>query len=392
MGRRCGRETDAGNGGVGACLGGRHRDRGWKGYPKKGNKTAGVGRQYCGQTGKIDNCVVAVHLGYADGDFHCLLDSELYLPEDWIDDRERRQEARIPEGATFRTKVQIALGMTRRALEDGVKLKWLLGDEEDGRSSDFRNGVRALGLHYLVEVPRNTLGWTQRLLPREATLNRRVRRQRPLTKGTKGARRVDELWHRGGPRRAYFRVKETEKGPLVWEARVCRFFPLEKHRRAGEACWLIVAHQPSSGETKYFLSDAPDDTPREPLLRIAFERRHVERVFQDGKGEIGLGHFEARLYPAIKRHFVLSQLSFLFLAGETQRLRKKTFIKPVSSEKSRRSATGAWFIERAKTGEIGTIVPNVRVSASPQSTSSKEPSPAANTSASRHRNHLIAAP
>lgn len=316
------------------------------GYPKKGGKTAGVSRQYCGQTGKIDNCVVAVHLGYAAGDFHCLVDSELYLPYEWIHDTPRCREAKMPEPIQFRTKLEIALDLLKRSIGDGLSLRWVLADEEFGRSSDFRQGVVALGVDYLVEVPRDTLGWTNGFLPRASVLENMRKRHR-MTKGKKGARRVDQLWHRGGPPWECYRIKETEKGPLVWQARVSRFFPLED-QRPGKACWLIVAYQPRSGETKYFLCSVAEAIPRETLLRVAFKRWHVERIFQDGKGEIGLGHFEARLYPAIKRHFIISQLSFLFLAEETQRLRKKTGIEPLSGEGRCGGSIGAWVIESAE--------------------------------------------
>lgn len=316
------------------------------GYPKKGKKTAGVARQYCGQTGKIDNCVVAVHLGYAAEDFHCLLDSEVYIPEDWLNDPQRCREAKIPEALEFRTKLQIALALLKRSLNEGVKFAWLLADEEYGRSSDFRNDVSALGVNYLVEVPCDALGWTRYAKPRASRVATMRKRHR-LTKGKQGARRVDELWHRGGPSWDNFRVKETEKGPEVWQVRMCRVVPLEK-QRLGKECWLIVAYQPRSGETKYCLSSAPENTPRETLLRVAFKRWHIERIFQDGKGEIGLGHFEARLYPAIKRHFVISQLSFLFLAEETRRLRKKTGIEPLSGKESRGGSIRAWIIEAAE--------------------------------------------
>lgn len=85
------------------------------GLPKKGRHTAAVHRQWCGNTGKVDNCVVGVHLAYAVGDFQCLLDSDLYLPQAWADDPQRRAEAKMPDDVVFRTKPQIALDQVRRA-------------------------------------------------------------------------------------------------------------------------------------------------------------------------------------------------------------------------------------------------------------------------------------
>lgn len=306
-------------------------------FPKKGDKTVGVQRQYCGETGKIDNCVVTVNLGYVAEDFHCLLGSDLYVPEGWTEALDRRRQAKVPEGVRYRPKWQIALDLLWQSVQDGVKLAWVTADEEYGRCRDFRHGVSGLGLQYVVEVPCAIRGWTKRLVP--AFMNGRSGKRRRLVSGTGQARRIDSLWHRGGPSWALFRIKETQKGPLVWEARVTRFFPCDK-QRPGQECWLIVARHPLSGEVKYFLSDAPAETDPQTLLRVAFTRWHVERMFQDGKGEIGLGHFEVRTYPSVKRHMALSLLSFLFLSRETEKLRKKTRHHAVSSEKSGRGATG----------------------------------------------------
>jgi len=92
------------------------------GNPKKGRHTAGVQRQRCGRTGNVDNCVVAVHLGYVTGDFQCLLDSDIFLPKEWASDLGRRAEAKIPPEVTFRTKLEIALGQVRRALANGIRV------------------------------------------------------------------------------------------------------------------------------------------------------------------------------------------------------------------------------------------------------------------------------
>lgn len=360
------------------------------GYPKKGKKTAGVSRQWCGQTGKVDNCVNLVHLGYAAADFHCLLASQLYLPESWAFDEERRKEARIFESMTFRTKPEIAVDLLGKAVADGIMMKWILADEEYGRSVTFRQGVVALGMDFLVEVPCDTLGWRKTFLPRPGVLKKMQKNHR-LTQGKKGARRVDELWKRGGPAWESYRIKETEKGPEVWQARVSRFYPLENHE-PGKDCRFIVAYQPRTGETKYFLSSAPEEIERETLLRVAFQRWHIERIFQDAKGEVGMGHFEARLYPAIKRHFIISALSFLFLARERQRLAKKTPLESVSGEESRGSTTGTWVITHAAQEEIETLGQRFHLPREAQETGSQESPEATYPSPPHGRNQLVAMP
>jgi len=292
-------------------------------FVKKGDKTAGVQRQYCGASGKKDNCVITVHLGYAAGDFHALLDGDLYLPEQaWDADQERRREAGIPDAVTYRPKWKIALDLLARTMANGVRFKYLAADEAYGRCEQFRAGVDGCGLTYVVEVNRNQYGWSPRALAKH-----------PLP----GVRRVDQLWKRGGPSWNLFHIKNTGNGPVVWEVRATRFVPC-KDKGPGTECWLIVARNVLDGEVKYFLSNAPAEEPVEVLLHVAFSRWHIERVFEDGKGEIGLDHFEVRRYRSIMRHLVLSMVSFLFLMRETQRLQKKPSMDHLPSTGGRRSA------------------------------------------------------
>jgi SRSO17 transposase len=286
------------------------------GHPKKGDKTAGVERQYCGATGKIDNCVVTVHVGYASGDFHALLDSDLYLPESWAADRERCRTAGIPDTVRYRPKWQIALDLLDRVILNGVALRYLAADEAYGRCAAFRQGVSGYGLIYMVEVPCSQQGWTKQ--PQVVTPPKHAPR---LAVGEKEARRVDRLWKRGGPPWELYHIKDTQAGAVVWEARATRFFPSEDGLPAEEG-WLIIARNVLTGEIKYFLSNASADTPVALLLHVAFSRWHIERVFEDAKGEIGMDHFEVRGHLPLTRHLILCMVSFLFLAEEAIRLKK----------------------------------------------------------------------
>jgi len=120
------------------------------GCPKKGTETVGVARQYCGATGKIDNCVMTVHLGYATPTFQTLVDSDLYLPRAWREAPERRQKVGIPAGLAFREKWRIALDLVDRARGHGIAVRWMTADEDYGRVAGFRDGVAARGLWYVV--------------------------------------------------------------------------------------------------------------------------------------------------------------------------------------------------------------------------------------------------
>lgn len=286
-------------------------------FQKKGKKTAGVQRQHCGASGKLDNCVVTVHLGFVSGEFHALLDSDLYLPEKtWAGDRERRREAGIPEELEYRPKWRIALDLLERTLSDGVKLKWVTADEAYGRGLEFRERVEELGLLYVVEIPSNLTGWTQR--PRLVAAREGSAVRVPEEEG----RAVSKLWKRGGPIWETWKVKETEKGPSVWEVRETPFHPSVRGY-PGEDLRLVIAREVLSGEIKYFLSNAPEQIALGEVLHVAFSRWHIERVFEDGKGEVGMDHFEVRNYKPLIRHLILSMISFYFLADQTERLREK---------------------------------------------------------------------
>ena len=128
-------------------------------HPKKGTKTPGVQRQWCGNTGKIDNCILTVHLGYAADEFHCLLDGELFLPESWSKDRTRCRAAGIPDDVIYRPKWQIALELYRRAVGNGVEFRWLTFDEAYGQIPEFLFALDDGGQRYVAEVPPDFTGW-----------------------------------------------------------------------------------------------------------------------------------------------------------------------------------------------------------------------------------------
>ena len=299
------------------------------GWPKKGGKTPGVQRQWCGASGKIDNCVVTVHLSLAREGFHCLLDGELYLPESWAEDGERRQQAGIPGRMEYRPKWQIALELYDRARGNGLTFSWLTFDEGYGSKAPFLRALAERGQRFIGEVPRTFSGWieppgvTSRAFQRATGRPRRTPR---LRSGSRPARKVEALLRlspalRDQPWQAW-RVKEGAKGPMVWEAKQVPLYPSdERGLPAAEPWHLVVARnvlRPS--ELKFFVSNAEPDAPLGALLLAAFSRWHVERCFEDGKGEIGMDHYEGRLYRGLKRHLAVSAVSYLFLARVRARL------------------------------------------------------------------------
>jgi SRSO17 transposase len=305
------------------------------GCPKKGEKTPGVQNQWCGATGKQDNCVVSVHLGYAVDDFHCLLDSELFLPESWAEDRVRCRAAKIPDELVHRPKPQIALELYDRACANGVHFEWLTFDELYGHSREFLGGLRSREQKYVAEVPVNFMGWTSEPEVTNQPYRKRmhcgrVRKTPRLKVDAEGPREVREHLELSPElskqRWQKFHVKDGEKGPAVWEVKRVWFYPHDGAHLPLEPVHLVVARNVlAPQQIKYFIAFAPRATPLEVLLLVAFNRWHVERCFEDQKTELGFDHFEGRTYVGLLRHQLVTAVTHLFLSRMTLLGREKKF-------------------------------------------------------------------
>lgn len=297
---------------------------------KKGFMTPGVQRQYCGAVGKQENCIVTVHLGYAAEDFHCLLDGELFLPEIWSQDRERCRKAGIPDTMVYRPKTEIALELYDRARANGVCFEWLTFDEWYGSKPPFLRALDERGQKFVGEVHKDFTAWTgpPRVTTRPFHRHGRGhgRRTPRVVAGSRKPITVEAMmrWHRPLREQPWkpYRVKDGEKGPMVWEVKHMLIYPKDEEGLPARPYHLVVARNVlDRTEIKYFVSNAPPGTSVKKLLLVAFSRWRIERCFEDEKGEIGLDHYEGRLYQGLKRHLILSAVSHLFLAQVHQELR-----------------------------------------------------------------------
>lgn len=307
------------------------------GHPKKGRHTAAVKRQWCGNTGKIDNCVVSVHTGYVAGDFQCLLDSDVYLPKDWAHDPVRRKEAYIPDDVGYRKKTDMALAQVQRVLANGIRVVAWTFDEWYGRDGSFLDGLDALGQNYVAEIPSTFTGWLheptvlQRPTPRQMRKRGRKRRFPRLARKSLPACEVRNLvtYSRVFQKQRWRRrhIKEGENGPMVWEVKQATFYRKHADGLPGRPHCLIVARNVlNPDEIKYFVSNlvpGSKGVSLEWLLWVAFSRWPIERCFQQAKDELGLDHFEVRGWRSIHRHLYITQLSHLFCSRVHQRLREK---------------------------------------------------------------------
>lgn len=295
-------------------------------FPKKGEKSPGVQRQYCGATGKIDNCVVSIHLSYGTPEgFRVLLDGELFLPESWDADPQRKQAAGIPDTLHHRPRWQIALDLLQSSRRNGIVLPWVTFDENYGMVKAFLLELDDRGQRFAGEVPRSTYGWSQRPavadVPENAEHGWRWRHDH----SPKVSSVEDLCWH--SPRFtaqpwALFYVKDSTKGPVVWRAKFAAFYLCQEDGRPRGPWWLIVAQNVLDEEqVKYFVSNAAAGTPPEAVLGTCLGRYPIERCFEDDKTELGLGDFEVRWYPSLIRHLRATSLSSLFLAQARERKR-----------------------------------------------------------------------
>jgi len=367
-------------------------------FVKKGDKTACVQRQHCGAVGKIENCVVSVHLGYATPEFYTLLDGQLFLPEKtWHEDRQRCEQAGIPEDLVYRPKWQIALEQYRRAVANGVRFAWLTFDEGYGRNGDFLRELDHLGQNYVAEVPVDFMAWTRRpeVLYRQHSRDKRrgPKKRYPRLKVKNNPRvQVRNILSYSHVMRARkwqdYYVKDGSKGPMVWQARHITVYLADEHGLPSRPYHLLVARNAlNHNEVKYFISNAPPGTSTEMLLRVAFTRWTIERAFEDSKTELGMDHFGVRKFCSIQRHLILSCLSHVFLSEFCLKHRGgKSGVDCMPGSHGRSTALYDLVWQRTLFVEVGRIDRRaIDVNATTKHQSCPEPSTPYNTTITRDR-------
>jgi SRSO17 transposase len=267
------------------------------GFPKRGRHSAGVGSQYCGRTGRVENCQVGVFLSYVTAQGHALIDRELYLPEDWCADPARRLAAHIPEAVRFATKPELGQRMIERTKSAGLPICWVVADTVYGHSPDLRAFLEEQDLAYALAVPSIEVVCVQTrtglLLTDVASIAQQAFRAREWQRlsqslGTKGDRLFD--WVR---------------------------LPVVQAGVADGRHWLVVRRcLDDPNELAYYLVWAPADTPLPTLVQAIGARWHIEEDLQAGKA-LGLDHYEVRSYLGWYRHITLVLLASAFLVGIT---------------------------------------------------------------------------
>ena len=304
------------------------------GVGKQGQDSVGVAAQYCGSVGKVANCQVGVHLGYVSRQGYSLVDSQLFVPEEWFDEAhaERRQACGVPEDLVFQTKPAIGLELLQAAVkrneqaEEALPFQWVAADELYGDSPAFRDGVAALNKGYFTEIKTTTQVWLTRPevhIPAWKGRGRhptRLRLRNPSRKAITvqevAAQVLQPAWTRAT-------IKEGSKGPIVCDFAFLRVIE-SRGGLPGPEVWLVIRRNlDNPAEVKFYFSNAPADLPLLDLVRISGMRWPVEIIFEEGKGEIGFDHYETRSWLGWHHHMLLVSLAHHFLVRLRIQLKEK---------------------------------------------------------------------
>ena len=295
-------------------------------FVKCGDHSVGVARQYCGSVGKLANGQVAVFLAYAGPAGHTLLETRLYLNEEWVADPDRRQRAGVPPEVVFRTKPELAAELIRQ-VGPRVRHGWVTFDEGYGKDPAFVSELEERGESYVGEIPKNVRGWLQRPAVEEPTPSRsgRPRQKARVCPGEPAPQTVEAL-RAGWPAAAWKRYtfREGSKGPQQAEFARVRFV-VERDDLPGPELWLLFERgcdQQAPG--KYYLSNAERRCPLLTLVQVGHTRWTIEDCFLRGKQEVGLDEYEVRGWRGWHHHMTLVMLAMWFLVLEQGRLGGKS--------------------------------------------------------------------
>lgn len=271
------------------------------GFIKKGTNSVGVKRQYTGTAGKTENCQVGVFLAYASRRGQAFIDRELYLPEEWAKDQERRERAGVPEEVGMRTKPLLAQEMLQRALDGGVRVAWVVADSVYGDTRRLGMFLEEREQPYVLAVSGKAYVWAGFSQHRISMVLQSLRQgEIPSEDGA-----AKEGWRR-------ISAGEGSKGPRLYD---WIRLPLNPPLQEGFERWLVVRRSIEEPEdlTAYTVF-APEGATLEELARTAGSRWRVEIGFEEAKGEVGLDHYEVRSWVGWYRHVTLSLFAHAFLA------------------------------------------------------------------------------
>jgi SRSO17 transposase len=283
------------------------------GFAKKGDESCGVKRQWCGRLGKQENCQIGMYLGYATGKGHTLVDRELVVPKEWCDDPAKRLKCGVPPGLAFRPSWKVATDMLARHAAE-LPHRWVVADEEFGKSGDFRQQMRTQGEQYIAAIAANRL---------IRSINSPFRRSRTKGREKKPAFQQVMKWAVALPPNRFRAVwiRDGEKAPIEVLALTERVHVKHKGRIGEVETLLVTKQRGATPDWHFWLING--DAPLEDLVRVAAARHTIEEDLQRAKGEAGMAHYEVRSYVGWHHHMTLVLMALHFLLLEQRRIAKK---------------------------------------------------------------------
>ena len=288
-------------------------------FPKQGRKSAGVARQYCGRLGKVANCQAGLFLAYISPSGRALVDKRLYLPESWTSDEDRCAAAGVPEERReYRSKTELALEMLERAVRLGhLRAGWVAADDAFGVSPSFREDLSALGMRYVLDVPGGFTVWPvepewtcPEYQGRGAPRKPRLRAGQRRTMEQRASAVPEEDWQE-------ITVAQGSQGPRTYRFSAQRVRPTSR-RKPDEVHWAVYRRNLDGSEPRYYLSNAPGDTPLETLAYVGGSRWRIETEFETEKSDVGMDEYETRSWAGWHHHIALCLVAGAFLLSLQQ--------------------------------------------------------------------------
>jgi SRSO17 transposase len=257
------------------------------GFLKQGKHSCGVKRQYSGTAGRVENCQIGVFLTYASGKGHSPIDRKLYMPEDWMNDPERRKKAGVPEELTFQTKPQIAFDMLKDTTAAGVPYTWVAGDCVYGEYTDMRAWLEENHKCYTFSISGKAYVW----LGLEQKSVKSILSNLP-----------DAGWFEAS-------CGAGSKGERIYDWLAIAINPgtVQGFERS------MLVRRGKSGEIRAYICFAPTDTPKQKLIEKIGLRWTIETCFKESKSEVGLDQYEVRSYNGWHKHITLACIALAFL-------------------------------------------------------------------------------
>jgi len=284
------------------------------GIKKSGDSSVGVSRQYCGNLGKVENCQVGVFLAYFKDNKRTLIDFRLYLPENWVEDKERCLKAKIPpEMIKFQTKYDLGLEMIDNAIKEEIPFSYVAMDGFYGENPTLLNELENRGVTFVADIASDTQVYLEE--PVVGIPEKKGSRGRPPSKLkvlSTSPVKVNSFSSLGDGWKL-IKVRKTERGN-----KEVYFKALQVWRRYNELpyekpLWLLISKDSKTGEIKHSLCNAAENTSIEKLAEMQSSRYWVERAFQDAKENCGMDEYMVRSWNAWHRHMIMVMLAMLIL-------------------------------------------------------------------------------